>query len=68
MGLALWVLPGVTTSQMRAESTTTTQEIVARCQSPRYSGGGGHFVRRGVVHVQCEVYNRGHRARCDRYV
>ena len=51
MGLALWVLPGATISQMRHAEHNNTREIlrvVDKCQSAEEMGGGRHFIGRGV--------------------
>ena len=51
-----------------AGSTTTTPETIATCQSPRYRGGGRHFVGRGVTFsVQGVTPQVSHRGRCNRY-
>ena len=68
---ALWVLLDESYLPDAARGDIATREIVqvARCQSHKYTGGGRPFChRRGVLHIQCEVYNRSPKARCKIYV
>ena len=54
-----------------AESATTTPEIVATAVDanlPSKRAEGSSFFGRSVSNVQCEVYNRSRRARCNRYL
>ena len=64
-GLARWVqLP-----PRCGAGSIKTREIIARCQSPRADGWREPVCYgRGVLHVQCEVYSRSYRARCNRYI
>ena len=48
----------------------TTPEMVAivGANLPGRRAEGGRFVTGEVSHVQCKVYDRSHRARCNRYI
>ena len=53
--VGLWVLPGATTSQMRRGEYKKNGRNSSWVPISQVDGRKGHFVRRGVLRVQCEV-------------
>ena len=68
MGLAPWICPVRLPPRCEEHNSSMHSSYQVGANFPGGRTEEGSFVRRGVLRVQCEVYNVSHRARCIRHL